>query len=430
MTDSLITRLASLNKFAVRPFSAVEKFAESGKDSIEFGHQLRADSVLEGTIQQTDGRVRVSLRVIDVRDGAQIWADSFEEVGGDILKLQDSISNRVARALVIKLRPRDEESLARKPTENPEAYRLYLAGRDRWLQRNGKTESLAFYKKAIEVDPNFALPYLGIADEYAFTYETKTAEDALAKAIELDPTLAEAHATRGFLRMFHHWDWQGAETSFLRALELAPNSSKAHHWYGVYLSIRGRFDEAQREMERALELDPTALVIMSDIAELHYFRHDFEQAENELMKVAVADPSFMNARQHLVKVRFKKGGSYFLEEAAFNVFLQKKRKADGLAQDFDPAELEKIVASADERTLRDNTRKTLEKANRNKPENYLALSRFYSIVGEKERSLDALEKALETKIFVVPFVAVDPLWDPVRGEPRFQEILRKMNLSD
>jgi Tfp pilus assembly protein PilF len=423
-------RLASLNKFAVRPFSAIEKFGENGKDSIEFGRQLRADSILEGTIQETNGLVRVSLRVIDVRDGGQIWADSFDEAGGDILKLQDAISNRVARALITKLRPLDEELLAKQSTNDPEAYRLYLAGRERWLQRNGKTESLAFYKKAIEIDPNFALSYLGIADEYAFTYETQIAEDALAKAIQLDPNLAEAHATRGFIRMFHHWDWPGAEASLQRAIELAPNSSKAHHWYGVYLSVRGRFDEAQREMEKALELDPTALVIMSDIAELHYFRHDYEQAEGELMKAVAADPGFTNARQHLVKIRFKKGGSYFLEEADFNIFLQKKRRDDGLAQDYDPAELEQIVARGDERTLRDNTRKALEKANRNKPENYLALSRFYSIVGEKQRSLDALEKALEAKVFVIPFVAVDPLWDPVRGQARFHEILRKMNLLD
>ena len=429
LTDSIITRLSTLNSFAVRPFSAVEKFGDSGKDAVEFGRQLRADSVLEGTIQRSADRVRVSLRVIDVRDGTPVWADSFEEAAGDVLKLQDSISNRVARALVSKLRPRDEELLAKKPTENPEAYWFYIAGRERWLQRNGKTECLAFYRKAIELDPNFALPYLGIADEYAFTYETKIAEDALAKAIELDPNLAEAHATRGFLRMFHHWDWQGAETSFMRAIELAPNSSKAHHWYGVYLSIRGRLDEAQREMEKALEVDPTALVIMSDIAELHYFRRDYEQSETELMKVVATDPGFINARFHLVKVRFKKGGSYFLEEAGLNVFLQKKQKAEGLSQGFDPTELEQIVARGDERTLRLNAQESIEKATRNKPENYLGLSRFYAIVGENERSLSALEKAVEAKSFVIPFVAVDPIWDPVRENPRFREILRKMNLA-
>ena len=427
LTDSIITRLASLNRLAVRPFSAIEKFNESGKDAVGFGRQLRTDSVLEGTIQRFENRVRISLRVLDVRDGTQIWADDFEEAGGDVLKIQDSISNRVARALISKLATHDEELLAKKPTENSEAYRFYLAGRERWLQRNGKTEALAFYRKAIELDPNFALPYLGIADEYAFTYETEMAEDALSKAIELDPNLGEAHATRGFLRMFHHWDWQGAETAFLRALELEPNSSKTHHWYGVYLSIRGRFDEAQREMEKALELDPTALVISTDIAELHYFRHDHERAESELMKVIAADPGFINARQHLIKVRFKKGGSYFLEEAAFNIFMQKKRKADGLPLDFDPTELVQIVATGNERKLRNNARKALEKAS-HKREDFLTLARFYSIVGEKESCIETLEKAVESKPFVIPFIAVDPLWDPVRSDPRFQAVLKKMNL--
>jgi DNA-binding winged helix-turn-helix (wHTH) protein/TolB-like protein len=429
LTDSLIGRLGRLNKFAVRPFSAVDKYNESGKDAIAFGRELRADSVLEGTIQQVDDRVRVNLRLIDVRDGTQLWTDSFDESESDVLKLQDSISHRVARVLLLRLTPNESELLAKKPTSNPEAYRLYLAGRDRWYKRDWSPDANEFYRRAIELDPNFALAYLGIADQYAFTYETSMAEEKLNKAIELDPTLHEAHATRGFLQTFHQWDWQGAERSFGRALELAPNSSKAHHWYGVYLSIRGRIDDAEREMEKALELDPTALVVMTDLAELYYFKRDYDRAETELQKVLTIDPTFINARMHLAKVRYKKGGSYFLEEAAFALFMQKRRKELGFAQEFDTSRLEHLLANKDETTLRENSLKSIV-ASIGKPGAALTLARYYSVVGNKEMAVDALARALESKTFILPFIAVDPLWDPLRSEPRFRDVLQKMNLSN
>ena len=429
LTDSLIARLGRQQKLAVRPFSAVDKYEQSGKDAIAFGKELRVDTVAEGTVQRSDDRLRVNLRLLDVRSGSQIWADTFDEPESDVLALQDVISRRVAKAIFARLDPLDEELIAKSPTANKEAYRLYLAGREAWLRRDGQIHSLSFYQKAIELDPNFALPYLGIADEFAFTYETQRAEDALSRALDLDPYLHEAHATRGFLQMFHYWDWQGAENSFQRALELAPNSSKAHHWYGVYLSMRGRLDEATREMEKALELDPSALVIMTDIAELHYFKRDYERAQSELENVTRIDPNFSNARTNLIKVRHKNGASYFLEEAEFNVFRQKKMAADGLAPEFDVRKLEALVTRKNEQALRDNHLKSLRAAANSKREAFLGLSKFYAVTGEAQKSLDALERAIDAKVFVTPFVSVDPLWDSVRNEPRFRQLLQRMNLT-
>ncbi|HEX7295495.1 MAG TPA: tetratricopeptide repeat protein, partial [Pyrinomonadaceae bacterium] len=351
LTDALISRLGKFNRLTVRPFSAVEKFNESRKDAVTFGQELKTDAVLEGTIQTIDNRVRVNLRLADVKTGRQLWTDTVEETASDLLKLQDAISGRVAQVLLIKLKNDEELLLSKKATTNAEAYQLYLIGREKWMRREVNRDCLAFYRKAIELDPNFALAYLGIADLYAFTYETKVAEDALAKAIELDPSLHEAYATRGFLQMFHHWDWEGADRSLSRAIQLAPNSSKAHHWYGVYLSIQGRFDEARREMERALELDPTALVIMTDLAELHYFKSDYQRAETELQKVLAIDPSFLNARLNLVKVRYKKGASYFLEDAEFQIFWRNLRKSETPPQDTDTSKLEEMLAKRDEKGL-------------------------------------------------------------------------------
>ena len=428
LTDSLISRLGKFKRLTVRPFSAVEKFSEGRKDAVTFGQELKTDAVLEGTIQSIDNRVRVNMRLVNVKTGQQLWTDDFDETESDLLKLQDAISGKVAQVLLIKLKREEELLLSTNATTNPEAYRLYLIGREKWMKREWDRDCLAFYRKAIELDPNFALPYMGIADLYAFTYDTKLAEDALAKAIELDPTLHEAYATRGFLQMFHRWDWAGAAASLGRAIELAPNSSKAHHWYGVYLSIRGRLDEAQREMEKALELDPTALVIMTDLAELHYFKSDYERAESELQRVLTIDPNFLNARMHLVKVRYKRGASYFLEDAEFQLFWQKLRKSETPAQQYDTSALEELLAKKDEKALQKESEESLLKDLKTHLESNLALARIYSITGEKEKCLRALEKAWAAKIFTMPFVAVDPLWETVRAEPGFNDILRRMNL--
>ena len=428
LTDSIITRLGKFDRLTVRPFSAVEKFEESRKDAVAFSQSLKTDAVLEGTIQTTDSRVRVNLRLVNVKTGQQIWSDIFDEPTSDVLKLQDAISGKVAQVLLIKLKRDEELLLSKSATTNAEAYRFYLLGREKWMRRDWDRDCLAFYRKAIELDPNFALPYLGIADLYAFTYETKMAEDALAKAIELDPTLHEAYATRGFLQTFHRWDWEGAERSLRQAIELAPNSSKAHHWYGVYLSIHRRLDEAQREMERALELDPTALVIMTDLAELHYFKSHYELAESQLQNVLAIDPNFFNARMHLVKVRYKRGASYFKEDAEFGVFQQKLRESGTPGQEYETNKLEELT-KMDERALEKAAEKSWLKDLKTHPEANLALARHYSLTGQKEKCLRSLEKAFAAKVFTMPFIAVDPLWEPVRSEPDFQNVLRRMKLN-
>jgi serine/threonine-protein kinase len=412
----------------VRPFSAVEKFNESRKDAVAFGQELKTDAVLEGTIQTNDKQVRVNMRLIDVKSGQQLWTDNFEETDAGILQLQDAISSKVAQVLLIKLQRDEELLLSKSATKNPEAYRLYLMGREKWMRRDWERDDVVFYRKAIELDPNFALAYLATADAFAFTYETALAEEALEKAIELDPTLHEAYATRGFLQMFHRWDWEGAERSLRQSIELAPNSSKAHHWYGVYLSIRGRLDEAQWEMERALELNPTALAIMTDLAELHYFKSDYERAETELQKVLAIDPNFVNARHQLVKVRYKKGASFFAEDAAFRVFWWKLKTSESRSTGFDLRRLEELLAKKDERSLQKDFEETALRDLKVRPDAHLTFARYYVVIGDKEKCLRAMEKARAAKIFTMPFVAVDPLWEPVRSEPAFQDILRRMNL--
>jgi TolB-like protein/DNA-binding winged helix-turn-helix (wHTH) protein/thioredoxin-like negative regulator of GroEL len=429
LTDSIIVELARLNRFGVRPFSAVERYGESGKDALAFGTELKVDSVLEGTIRQADDRLRVSLRLIDVRTGAQLWSENFDETDADALKLQDSISNRVARAVLTTLSPREEALLARPVTSDPEAYRLYLIGRERWLRRDPNGDSKAFFRRAIELDPHFALAYLGLADQFVFDGNQKDAEGALARVIELEPDLGEAHATLGLMQMFHHWDWSGAEASFRRAVQMAPNSTKAHHWYGVYLSLQGRHDEALEEMRRALELDPTALIIRSDIGELYYFKRDYDRAEAELLTVLDSDPAFLKAREYLIKVRFKKGVPYLLADAEYHLSVHKLHNPDGFSGDPDARELERLVQERDEGALRAKALRDYVAEARRNPLNYLAFARHFLIMGDEEKALYFLERSCDAKItLLTSFVAIDPLWDPLRDKPRFKAILRRIGL--
>jgi tetratricopeptide (TPR) repeat protein len=182
-------------------------------------------------------------------------------------------------------------------------------------------------------------------------------------------------------------------------------------------------------MEKALEFDPTALVIMTDIGELYYFKREYDMAEAQLQKVLEIDPTFLNARHNLVKVRYKKGASYFLEDAGLRLFLQNLRKSEALSDNFDSRELERALAAKDEKTLRDLAMTAGLAAAKSNPSAHLSLARHYLLKGQKEKSIDSLEKAQQGKVFVMPFVAVDPLFDPLRSEPRFQDIIRKMNLA-
>ena len=268
LTDSLISRLGSLNRFAVRPMSSVKDYIKSDQDPLKFGTKLKVDAVLEGTLQQTDNRLRVNLRLWDVRDGARMWQDSFDSTEADIFNLQDAISTKVTQSLVSELLEKDREILTRRDTDNPEAFRAYIRGRAIMDSKNPDSAEKAIdeYQKAAVLDPTFAMAYVGYADAFSrlgFTSSGAKADEYYAKskaaankALALDPKLAEAYAALASVKRIYDWDWNGAENDFKRAIELNPNYSKAHLWYALLLSSLGRNEEALAEIKRAIAIDP------------------------------------------------------------------------------------------------------------------------------------------------------------------------------
>ena len=294
MADALITRLGSVRKLVVRPTSAVARYVGNNQDPVAAGRALNVEAVLDGSLQRDHGRMRVTLRLISVANGTQLWEGNFDEANADIFKLQDSVSQQVADALSLNLSPSEKALLTKQQTTNPEAYALYLKGNYYWSKRGVESaKSFEYFRKAIELDPNFAPAYVGLATVNATSFlPSPEAEALIDKALQLDNTSAEAHATYGFIRMFHHFDWATAERELDRAIELNPNSVTAHHWKGVYWSLRGRLDEAKAEMHRALDLDPQSLIVTADIGQLHYFAHEYDQAIEYCNRALAMDNSF------------------------------------------------------------------------------------------------------------------------------------------
>jgi DNA-binding winged helix-turn-helix (wHTH) protein/TolB-like protein/Tfp pilus assembly protein PilF len=392
MTDAMINRLGSLRRVVVRPTSAVVRYVDTKENPLDVGRALKVDAVLEGTIQRADARMRVTLRLVDVANGNQIWTGIFDEKDGDLFKLQDSMSQQVAQALPLELSEADHILLAKRQTQNAEAYAQYVKGNYFWNKRGLEVEkSVEYFRKAIDLDPNFAQAYVGLANVYAVTSSrSPEAELLIEKALQLDDTLAEAHATHGFIRMFHHWDWVGARTALDRAIALNPNSAVAHHWKGVYLSLRGRLDEAKAEMHWALNLDPLSLIIAADIGQLHYFAREYAEAEAQCRTVLEMDPNFMMAHLYLHFIYLRQGKLGEARQASQDV-----RRLTG------PDWSENSINDA----IRD------------------------AVAGHSDRAIASLEKAWAGHMFLLPYINVDPLYDGLRTDPRFADLIRRTGLG-
>ena len=416
VADALITRLGGLNKVVVRPTSAIVRYVDSNQDAVNAGRTLGVDAVIDGTLQRDKGRTRVTLRLVNVTNGAQLWAGNFDEADADIFKLQDSVSQRVAETLFADLSQDEKALLTKRQTTNPEAYAFYLKGNYFWKRRGMEVEkSYEYFRKAIELDPNFAEAYVELAAVYSTSVlPSPEAEALIEKALQLDNASAEAHATYGFIRMFHHFDWATAEKELDRAIELNPNSVTAHHWRGVYWSLRGRLDEAKAEMHRALDLDPQSLIVTADIGQLHYFAHEYDQAIEYCNRALAMDNSFVVAHIYLRDIYQMKGmDQEFFEELSpttapltaktRSTFAHAGRRGLLLAQVNDPNFARVMGHMA-----------------------WLSAS-----LGDRDKTLVYLNRALQERgagAFFLPFINVDPLYDFLRDDPRFKDILHRMNL--
>jgi DNA-binding winged helix-turn-helix (wHTH) protein/TolB-like protein/Tfp pilus assembly protein PilF len=434
MADTLIGRLSHLSQVVVRPTSAIRKYSGSDLDVIAAGREQRVDAVLEGSIYRAGERIRLSVQLVSVRDGASLWSYKCDERCSDIFAVQDSISERVAEALALKLTGEERRLLTKHDTENTAAYQLYLEGRYFWNKRTeeGFKKALDHFNQTIDADPNYALAYVGLADAYTMLadYDWLPATDAgskarvaVTRALEIDDTLAEAHASLADIKRFYDWDFAGAEREYQRAIELNPNYVTAHQWYGEFLSAMGRHDEAIREMKRAEELDPVSVVVKNASGWILLFARRYDEAIAACQKVIEMDPGYGEVYSQLRRAYEQKGlyAEALAADEKFRMFKSKtarRAKVNSLPIASAKAYWQKMLALT-EQDVKDN----LEAAQ-------FRMVEIYAQLGEPDRALQWLGKLYQNHHFWMPFLKVHAHLDPLRSDPRFNDLLARIGLQN
>ncbi|HKP69242.1 MAG TPA: tetratricopeptide repeat protein [Pyrinomonadaceae bacterium] len=428
LADILTTRLSSIKDVKIRPSNAAAALVD--QDTVVAGERLQVDAVLEGTIYYVGERVRVTAQLIRIGDGSIVWSGEFEKPRRDELQLQNDLAMKIVHVLALNLSGGEREALGRLYTQNADAYELYIRGRYEWNRRNtsGTIEAQRLFRNAIAADPGFALAYVGLADSLVMSQpQVGEAPVMIAKALELDPNLGEAYATRGFYQMFFEWDWQHAEESFKRSLELNPNYATAHHWYATLLAIKGDTAAARDEMLLALELNPLSHNFLADLGQLHYFSGEYVEAEKYCLKALEIDPDFAFAHEYL--------HSIYLKTGRYDEALVEIAKADAINGTY-TGEVQKIDGPLNKfrAAFRESGMKGYLESRfpgtATSPESFYLYAIKHALIGDREEALDYLEKATNSRMFLSAFLKAEPAFERLRTEPRYQKILQKMGLAE
>lgn len=428
MTEEMISVLARVPGLRVpgRTSSFAFKGRTDGDIFRKVGAQLNVGTVLEGSVRKVGDKLRITAELVNVADGYHLWSETYDGDLKDILAFQSDVARRVLQALHVKLGVEDTRALAKRPTDNPEAYRLYLMGRRRWNENTmaGYTDSMRYFRQALDVDPNYALAYCGIADSYGMVAITmpgreawKKSKEMVEKALALEPNLAEAHFSLG-LALASAFDWKGAESAHRRALQLNPNLALAHDQLWWILCNLGRFDAGFPHSQRALELEPLSNFLTASQGLGLYLVRRYD--ESLVLTKRASDLQPTDPFAHWFRGFALIGKGLLIE--AISEFKRARELDDvswfyggiglamGLSGDRAGAEqmLRDIEVLAQQRFVPAGVRMNV----------YLGL-------GEKEKALDWLEKAFEEQDSVCWYLKVDPIYDPLRGEPRFQALLKK-----
>lgn len=436
LTDEITARLAGLepDQLSVIARTTAMIYKGSKKNVQEIGHELRVQYVLEGTVRRANGRVRITTQLVQVSDQTHLLAEAYERDLSDILLLQSDVARTVADKIQIKL----TRGRLRSPRPvNPEAYEAYLKGRFFWNKRyetrDGLERSVDYFEEAIRRDPNFALAYAGLADSYIMLGSNAVdalpprvarpkAREAALKALHLDDSVAEAHTSLASIKLHYDWDFRGAETEFQRALELNDNYATAHQWYGNYLIVVGRPDQAIAEARRAHDLDPYSLIINVDLAWKLYMARRHDQAIEQCRKTIELEPNMFLAH-YVAGMAYEQKGMYAEAISQF----QRGNALSGSS----PMMLLALGHAYAVSGKRDAARSTLAQLQQLSKQRYvpaLYIAALYAGLGDKEQALHSLQKALDERSDQLVFLKAEPLADPVRSDPRFDAILGRVGL--
>ena len=428
--DEILTRLAKVADLKVISRTSTQHFKSAPENLPEIAKKLGVMHILEGSVQKANDQVRVNVQLINALTDAHLWADTFDRKLTDIFAVESEISKTIAETLQAKITGSEKSSIAKAPTTDPEAYELYLKGRFFWNKRTGADlrRAIDYFNQAVAKDPNYALAYVGLADSYLLlpNYGSTSSKEALPpartaakKALELDDSLAEAHASLGLLATIE-LDLGRATSELQKAVQLKPNYATGHHWFALSLMTLGRLDAAIAEGKRAVELDPLSLIINADFSWMYLCARRYDEAEAQARKTLEMDPGFFLAHYYLGVALELRG---HLSEAVAE--LQKAFELN-----HDPYSLA-VLGQAYARTgQKEEARKILAQLNEELKSRYAAPYAMAVIelgLGEKDRAINELARGYdegETNYLFV--IKVDPLLDDLRGDPRFEALVQQI----
>ena len=431
LTDALITKLGSLKGVVVRPAGSVAQFVDPENDSTEIGKKLAVQSVLEGTILQADGKLRVNMRLLDAQTGEQVWSDKFDGTFADVFDLEDRASEMAARTLVTKLFGEPAGRVTRRYTETVDAYNSYLKGRYFWNKRTeeGFRQAIGYFDDAVTKDPNYGLAYAGKADCYILLGVWGTvspnevfpqARQAAEKALQADPQLAEAVVSLAFVEWVNGWNFEKADADFRRAIDLNPNYATAHHWYSYYLVSQGRNDEAITEIKKARELEgPLTLSVNTDIGEIYSWAARYDEAEPYLREVLKIAPDYAVAH-HVLGINLLKQNR--VEEAIAEE--ETARRLEGKPRVLAVLGYAYAVAGQTEKARAIiNELDTLAKK---KYVSRFSIGIVHVGLGENNEALDCFEDSYNERSDTMAILKVYPLLEKVKTDRRFVELAQKV----
>lgn len=435
MTDELTTNMARVSSLAVIGRTSVMRYKGTRKSIPEIARELNVDAVVEGSVVRDRDNVRITAQLIDGATGRHLWADDFPGLQRDILQLQKEVALKIVQEIRATITPDEKIRLTSVGAVDPKAYDAYVRGRSYWNQRTqaGLGKAIDQFNAAIQADRNYGAAYSGLADSYTalgyFSYLSPNdtfprAKAAADKALELDPSLAEAHATLGYYNLYYAWDWAAAEKEFRQAIALNPNYATVHDWYSYFLTAVGRPDEAMAQIRQAQKLDPLSPVINTDVGFQFYYNGHYDEAIQQLRSTLQSDPKFPLAHLWL--------GRAYQQKGMFDEAIAEYRQTDAAW----PGWVVTLAAIGNMQGIagkKSDARDMLTTLNTLSQREYVTpygIALVYSSLGEKDQAFTWLDKAVQDRAHWLVWLRLDPRWDAIRPDPRFKDLVRRIGFPD
>jgi len=434
MTDAITTSLAQVSALRVISRTSAVQYRGARKPTPQIARELNVDALVEGSVLLSGRSIQIHVQLIDARRDRHLWAKSFEGQLGDLITVQNQVAHHVAMHIQGHLSPADQKRLTRTQPVNPEAHENYLMGRYCWHKwtEGGIRKSIEYYEKALRIAPDYARAYAGLADSYnalsALVIAAMEPIEALSKskqaalrALELDDGLVEAHSALGAALLFYDWDWAGAERELRRAITLNPNYATARHWYSCYLLVQKRYDESLGESLLARELSPLGVEMMVHISWHYFLAHDFDQSQYAARKAVEMAPD--QAEGHLML------GLPLVQKCEYEHAIKELKKAVELSagRPIIWSALGNAYACAGQKSEAESILKLL--ATRTPIPNY-EMAAIYSGLGDSDAAFPLLQAALDARASAVLFLPNDPCMDPLRADPRFRDLVRRVGFPE